>query len=507
MRSIYIDSSVPENETKKTYNFPEFIMMENAAVALENAVMSFNSDFDFNVIILCGSGNNGGDGYALARRIYGKVNDVVVYSFNEPKTTEAIIQKKMVQSLGVKIEDANFFEKQRIFLKSNKTVIVDCIYGTGFHGQFNEQVSEYISFFNNQNCFRLACDIPSGIDKNGNIESKDNNGKILAFSAHKTVTMGALKVALFSDKAKDFVGIIETADLGVAGSVFESGNVPDCYLIEEKDVKLPVREKKSAHKGNFGHTAIVLGEKQGAGIIAGTAALRIGTGLVSLVETENSSQQFMMNPELMIAKSFPEKTNAILLGSGFGRDFSGNAFSKITEYIFSMQMPAVVFDADFFYCERIADIIKKLNGNKNSKVILTPHPKEFVQLLKITMPDEKRIADSDEKSIIENRFEFACLFAKRFPNITLISKGANTIICSEKEIYIYDNGSVALAKAGSGDVLAGLCTGLLSQGYSQKDAAIAAVWLQGKASQQFAFNYECTPLTLIEKLKLSNSND
>lgn len=112
-----------------------------------------------------------------------------------------------------------------------------------------------------------------------------------------------------------------------------------------------------------------------------------------------------------------------------------------------------------------------------------------------------------KKTIIENRFEFACLFAKRFPNITLISKGANTIICSEKEIYIYDNGSVALAKAGSGDVLAGLCTGLLSQGYSQKDAAIAAVWLQGKASQQFAFNYECTPLTLIEKLKLSNSND
>ena len=219
MRSIYIDSSVPENETKKTYNFPEFIMMENAAVALENAVMSFNSDFDFNVIILCGSGNNGGDGYALARRIYGKVNDVVVYSFNEPKTTEAIIQKKMVQSLGVKIEDANFFEEQRISLKSNKTVIVDCIYGTGFHGQFNEQVSEYISFFNNQNCFRLACDIPSGIDKNGNIESKDINGKILAFSAHKTVTMGALKVALFSDKAKDFVGIIETGDLGVAGSV------------------------------------------------------------------------------------------------------------------------------------------------------------------------------------------------------------------------------------------------------------------------------------------------
>ena len=125
MRSIYIDSSVPENETKKIYNFPEFIMMENAAVALENAVMSFNSDFDFNVIILCGSGNNGGDGYALARRIYGKVNDVVVYSFNEPKTTEAIIQKKMVQSLGVKIEDANFFEEQRISLKSNKTVIVD----------------------------------------------------------------------------------------------------------------------------------------------------------------------------------------------------------------------------------------------------------------------------------------------------------------------------------------------------------------------------------------------
>lgn len=498
MKAVYLDSSIPEKKAKEKYRFPEFIMMENAAMALESALWEISEKQIDSAIILCGTGNNGGDGYALARRIYKKIPFVQVVSFGEPRTSEAALQKIMALSVGADVVDYEEFQKKDV---SEKTVVVDCIYGTGFHGELKPGVAEIIDFYNGQNCFRLACDIPSGINRNGIICTKDENGNPVAFCGHKTVTMGALKTALYSDMAKDFTGSVEVCQLGISDTVFESCGIPDAQLIEECDIKLPVRQKKSSHKGNFGHAAVVLGEKQGAGIIAGTAALRIGTGLVSLVETENSSQQFMMNPELMIAKSFPEKTTAVLFGSGFGRNFSGKDFRKAMDYIFSMKNPAAVLDADFFYCNEIAAILKKLNSSETAKVILTPHPKELVQLLKITMSDEKKITDSDEKIIIENRFEFACLFAKRFPNITLISKGANTIICSEGKVFICDAGSVALAKAGSGDVLAGMCAGLLAQGYSAKDAAITAVYAHGKAGAGFANNWECTPLQLIEKLQ------
>lgn len=503
MRSIYLDSSVPEKIAKEKYSFPEFIMMENAAMALEAVVMNWNSENIKSVIILCGTGNNGGDGYALARRIYKKLPFIQIISFGEPKTSEAVIQKKMASSLGIKIWNYSDFQKKDI---SKETLVVDCIYGTGFHGELKSEVAEYIDFYNKQNCLRLACDIPSGIDIAGHVLSKNKNGEALAFFADKTVTMGALKLALFSDKAKDFVGAIKSAELGISDCVFEECHVSDCYLIEEKDVKLPVREKKSAHKGNFGHTSVIIGEKPGAGIIAGTAALKIGSGLVTLVEEKDESHQFLMNPELMISNNLPEKTSSILLGSGYGKDFTGINFNKVLDYIKSLQVPAVVFDADFFYYGKIYDVLTELNSKEKSNVILTPHPKELACLLKATMPDVKEIADYDEKAIIENRFEFACLFAKRFPNITLIAKGANTVICAEGNAYIYDAGSVALAKAGSGDVLAGLCAGLLAQGYSSKDAAITAVWLQGTASQRFAYNYECTPLTLIEKISENQAN-
>ena len=507
MKAVYINSGIVEKEAKSRFCFPENIMMENAAAALEKEVLISSPEI---VLILCGAGNNGGDGYVLSRRIYGKVKNVFVVAFGEPKTEEAVLQRKMAFSVGVKIfkETEWFSGFWKTYEFSASDVIVDCIFGTGFHGGLPENVMAALEWCNGLDVVRVACDVPSG----------------MKFIARKTVTMGALKKILYEDSAKDFVGEVVVADLGISSSVFESCAEPDAYLIEENDVKFPFRTKKSVHKGDFGHACVVLGEKLGAGIIAGTAALRFGAGFVSVLKNRFAAQDFAMSPELMVSEEFPEKTTAVLLGSGLGcSENAENLVQKTVDFVCRMKNPAVVLDADFFYSRNLSSILEKLNSLPDARVILTPHPKELCELvnslnLKLekqellhekllpqTEKNEKNEKDAGLEKIslsevVKNRFEFSADFFKKFPNLTLIAKGADTYIFSEKSAFICDKGTNSLAKAGSGDVLAGLCVSLLAQGYSAKDAAVTSVYAHAAAGAKFEYNFECTPLELIKKL-------
>lgn len=500
MKAVYVNSGIPEKEAKKRFCFPENIMMENAAAALEKYVLISSPE---TVLVLCGAGNNGGDGYALSRRIFGKVKNLFVIAFAEPKTEEAILQRKIAISVGVKIFNAVewFVDFGKTLEFSASDVIVDCVYGTGFHGELPEDVKAALDWCNGQAAVRVACDVPSG----------------MKFAAYKTVTMGALKKNLYDDSAKDFVGEITVADLGISSSVFESCAKPDAYIIEENDVKFPVRTKKSVHKGDFGHVCVVLGEKLGAGIIAGTAALRFGAGFVSVLKNEFAGQNFAMSPELMVSENFPEKTSAVLLGSGLGRSENAEKLvQKTVDFVCAMKNPAVVLDADFFYSRNLTSILEKLNSLPGARVILTPHPKELCELVNaLNLKLEKQEFSDEQKSqteesaeqkkillpeVVKNRFEFAAEFSKKFPNLTLIAKGANTYIFSEKTAFICDKGTNSLAKAGSGDVLAGLCVSLLAQGYSAKNAALTSVYAHAVASSKFEYNFECAPLNLIEKI-------
>lgn len=493
MKAVYINSAIPEKESKRRFCFPENIMMENAAAALEKEVLAQNPE---SVLVLCGTGNNGGDGYALSRRIFGKVKNLFVAAFGEPKTEESALQRKMCLAVGIKIfTESEWNEISARFPDfSAGDVIVDCIYGTGFHGELPQNVRAALEWANVQPAAHIACDVPSG----------------MKFAADKTVTMGALKKILYEDRSKDFVGEIVTAELGISSEVFESCAAPDAYIIEENDVKLPLRTKKSVHKGDFGHVCVVLGEKAGAGIIAGTAALRFGAGFATVLQNEFSARNFAMSPELMVSESFPEKTTAVLLGSGLGRsEEAENLVQKTLDFVFQMQNPAVVLDADFFYSRNLTFALDKLNSLKNARVILTPHPKELCALvnalnLKIeNLPPEKNEESGGKYSlsdVVNFRFEFGKAFSVKFPNITLVAKGANTYIFSGKKAFICDKGENSLAKAGSGDVLAGLCAALLAQGYSARDAALTAVYAHASASKKFEYNFECTPFGLIGRI-------
>lgn len=484
MKAIYKNSAIPEREAKINFHISESIMMENAAIGLQKVIENLAHEMgtEVKVLIVCGNGNNGGDGYALARRLFGFVK-VSVIAIAEPKTFEAIQQKKMAQAVGVEI--TNLAENSLIRLAgmivSSANIIVDCIYGTGFHGKMPESSEKLIKLLNASSAIRIACDVPSGIDLGGNCSS-------IVFKADYTVTMGALKSLFFEDSVKDFVGQISVTNLGISSQIFEKSTKPDAFLIEAKDIKLPLRKKKSTHKGLFGHTVVVAGEKSGAAIMASTAAMNFGSGLTSILKTQNSNlEQFKISPELMITDKIPTKTTAIVLGSGLGK-FTEKICNDFLTWFFAAKNPSCVLDADIFNFPKFDDFLTKLNSVQNAKIVLTPHLKELERLL------EKLSLKTPEELVL------------KFENVVLIAKSANTKIYYQDKVFICADGSQNLSKGGSGDVLAGMISSLLSQKYSILDACISAVETHALISKNYGEeDYTFSPSKLIELIKSSSN--
>ena len=350
----------------------------------------------------------------------------------------------------------------------NADCIIDGIFGSGLNKALSSEICEILSLANSAKSLKIAVDIPSGIDKSGCILGA-------AFCADLTIAMGALKLALFSDGAKDYVGRIKVANLGISRSNFEGRS--EYFLLQKSDLKLPLRRKQNTNKGDFGHTYVVSGQMSGAAQMAALAAHAIGSGLVSVV----SDEPLNLSPILMQKSSF-DAARVVVCGCGLGE-------RKID--LAALRDKSCVIDADLCYKREILSLL-----NANSNLILTPHPKEFCSLLKIA-----GIADISVRELQERRFELAQAWSDKFSGV-LVLKGANTLIAQAGIIYVCDKGSAALAKGGSGDVLAGLIGGLLAQGYSPLKASICGVLAHALAARAFAKNsYALSPLDLIEEVK------
>lgn len=350
----------------------------------------------------------------------------------------------------------------------NADCIIDGIFGSGLNKALSSEICEILSLANSSKSLKIAVDIPSGIDKFGRILGG-------AFCADLTIAMGALKLALFSDGAKDQVGRIKVANLGISRSNFEGRS--EYFLLQKSDLKLPLRRKQNTNKGDFGHTYVVSGQMSGAAQMAALAAHAIGSGLVSVV----SEGSLNLSPILMQKSSF-DAARVVVCGCGLGE-------RKID--LAALRDKSCVIDADLCYEREILSLL-----DANSNLILTPHPKEFCSLLKIA-----GIADLSVSELQERRFELARAWSEKFSGV-LVLKGANTLIAQAGIIYVCDKGSAALAKGGSGDVLAGLIGGLLAQGYPPLQASICGVLAHALAARAFAKNsYALNPLDLIEEVK------
>ena len=498
MQNIYNDVRVLDANCRQVYGLTEDIMMENAACALEQAVrkrLSQLSNKNVPIYILTGSGNNGADGYALLRRLTGTCT-VYALALSEPKSSLCIEQKKRALLCGAQVLDDSHVNS----LVSADGIIVDCVFGCGFHGALDEHIASSISKANESASYRIACDVPTGITQDGTIERG-------AFCADETICMGALKLSLISDVAKDYVGHISVQNLGLNRTLFESTEKPLAYLLEESDLHLPLRTKNNVHKGSFGHAVCVAGSKPGAAVIASCAALRFGAGLVTLcgsvqngqhlsldADGITSSQNMSVPYDLMCSESFPQNTTALALGMGLGHD--KELVQKNIQYLEEHPTVACVLDADICYEQNIVDFLKKASLS-HRKVVLTPHPKEFAALLKVCGLGEYTVAQ-----VVQNRIALVKEFCALFKNIVLVLKGANVVIAVHEEnadckIFINSFGTSALSKGGSGDVLAGMTLALLAQGQTALCAATNASLAHALASRSFSANFALTPFALI----------
>jgi len=531
MQNIYTDTRTLDRAALERFCLTDDILMENAACALEAEVIRAlqkrgRHRKEYRVLIVTGSGDNGGDGWALARRLNGRTVAglpcrPVVFQVLSPKSEACKRQAERARCAGVQIvgdfqnADNHAGNDADIIEGIIADIIVDCLFGNGFHGPLNAESEKLIEAMNKADCFKIACDIPSGIDSKG--------CGTTAFCADITVCMGALKTALFGDFAKNHTGKIITAPLGVSSALFQNGTEPAAFLLEASDMKLPERLLPSVHKGDFGHTAVYTGEKPGAGIIAACAAFRCGAGLVSLVSPagqsapavkagQNALPPYAIPPYLMQSADLPEKTSAVAAGMGFGRNDAQGAAERCTNERRAAELFAVlnekrklscVLDADLFYYEGI----KKLLKARPSGLVLTPHPREFQSLLSLC-----GLGTVSVEQIVENRLELVKDFCSAYQGVVLLLKGANMTIgfCPEKsgkktgrknEVYINTFGMPCLAKGGSGDVLAGLVCAFLAQKYEPLDAAIQSSLLLAASSRLQKSSYSSTPFTLIQSLE------
>ena len=459
MQKIFDEVNSLDKRCYEKFALSEDILMEHAASSMYDFI---ESKFEENksILIVCGSGNNGADGIALARLLHKKY-DVNLYLAKEPKSTMAKIQLQRAKSLDIKIVKEIF----------ETDIIVDCLFGSGLNKQLDTNDTSLLESLNSFNSYKIACDIPSGIDNLGQV-------KTIAFEADTTITMGALKTSLFSDIAKDYVGEIVVANLGVQREVYEIET--NKYLLDESDMKLPFRNKKNAHKGTYGHLNVYVGDKKGAGIISSKAAFGFGVGLVSAISHENLDLPY----HIMQTQNISENCTAIAIGMGLGK-YETNEIREIL----NSKIPKII-DADLFYDKIVLECF-------NQEVVLTPHPKEFVSLLKLC-----DIANITIDELQNNRFLYVEKFCQKYPNVVLLLKGTNVIISQKDKLYVNSFGSAVLSKGGSGDVLSGLIGSLLAQGYKPLDSAITASLSHAIAGRNYSKNnYSLIPSDLVEEVK------
>ena len=432
----------------------ELILQENAAFGVANLVREKLARAS-KIVFLCGGGNNGADAIAAARMLACEYECELFFT-SEKLCQNARIQLQIALSLGVK-------KAQNL---SRAQCYVDGIVGSGLNRELDANLCELIGKINTTDALKIAIDFPSGLDDGGRVRGA-------CFEADFCLSMGALKLGLFSDVAKDYVGVVRAVNLGFDAD-FCRAEAQD-FLLEKSDLRLPFRLKKNVNKGDFGHAFIALGQMSGAGILSALAALNLGAGKVSVVGDARD-----LDPQIMQKTSF-EGASAVGLGMGLGG-------AKL-DFDAICGLPCVI-DADMCYR---ADARK---FTQNACCVFTPHPKEFAALCGVV-----GLGELSTQDVLRDKFDLAREFSLKFAS-TLVLKGANTLIAHSGAIYVCDLGSARLAVAGSGDVLAGAILAYLAQGFSAKDAAINGVLAHALSAAKYHGNdYSLTPRDIIGGFK------
>ena len=437
---------------------PSLVLMERAALQIIETMHKKNISTEKSLIV-CGSGNNGGDGFAVARLLteQGKHADVLFAGKEASLSEECRCQKQIVENMGISV----FTE----FPDEEYTVIIDAVFGVGLCREITGHYKDVIDWMNLQDAEKVAVDIPSGICA--------TTGKILgtAFRADLTVCMACVKLGCELFPGKSYAGESIPVAIGIDPKYF-SNRLDVCYTFDKNDLgKLLPSRMMNSHKGSYGKVLIVAGNEtmSGAACFAAEAALRMGAGLVKVLsDVQNRSVLQTKLPEILFGerKDLKESLNwcdCILFGPGIG---VSEETKEMLEMILEEGTKPLVIDADGLNTISRYD----MEINYPYGLILTPHLMEASRLMACDIMQMK-------EDLCQNAYELA----KKYHCIAVL-KDAATIVAQEGDlVYINQSGNDGMATGGSGDVLAGMITGLLGGGLAAHEAAVHGVYLHGLA--------------------------
>lgn len=468
-------------------------LMEKAGMGCAEEIMK-SLDHSSQIMIVCGPGNNGGDGQVIARILSEKSYSVDVY-FTEPQEKMTLESQKNYELLKETSSLIHFINAENglELLKEGlekATMLIDAIIGIGLVDRpvplYYEELFDLINEFNGE---KIAIDIPSGL--RGDVGLTVGSG----IFADKTMVIQNYKTGCLLNDGPDYTGDTTLIKIGLDEDSIENHK----YYIQEKDISFPKKRKKNTHKYDYGSVAVIAGSKgmSGAGILSIEGALKSGGGLVTCYVPQDTYIQVVSRaPAEALIKTYDcnitaddlekARKKVILIGPGIGR---AKNFSFILESLLGGNMPMVI-DADgIHHLVQVTDALKE----STTPIIITPHFAEFSAL--INVPREE---------ILQDPIGYGQKFAIEY-GVVVVLKGYRTMVFGTNgEIWFNSTGNPGMATGGSGDVLSGMIAGIVGQNVEIFEAAKAGVYYHGKAGDHYAQSYGESTLTarsIIESLK------
>ena len=458
-------------------------LMERAAGLVFNEIHKRLQGAQIPVKIFCGIGNNGGDGLVIGRLLLESGYDVTIYvvNYSDDRSQNFLVNYDRIK---------NMTKKWPVLLKSEADFpeisygdfVVDAIFGVGLNRPLVDWVANLVKHINASGAFVLAVDMPSGLMADADVEDKES-----IIKANFTITFQAPKMAFYMPDTAPFVGDLQIIDIALDREFLkETAGV--AQLISKNEARVLYRPRnRFSHKGTYGHALIIGGSygKIGSVGLTATAALRAGAGLVTIyapkcgyeiLQTLLPEAMVITDPHVEMLTNIEFDLDPEVIGFGVGAGTKEETVAAFKDLLEKFKKP-VVIDADGLnMLSKNTELLKLLPENS----ILTPHPKELERLIGKWKDDFEKLQKIKE-------------FTTRY-NIILVLKGAYTFTVTSGNVYINTSGNPGMATAGSGDVLTGVITALVGQGYKPLEAAVLGVYLHGKAGDLAAaeLSYEST---------------
>lgn len=468
------------------YGIPSLLLMENAGSSVAWFVEdNFGPVEGKQILIACGKGNNGGDGYVAARHLLNQGASVQVVLMASPRElrgdakTNFQILAKLQKAESSHLSIIEYSQRLPRSLRP-PDIIIDALLGTGFSGAVRPPMSNLIAWINEQRVPVIAVDIPSGVDAStGVVES-------VAVEATATVTFGALKVGLLCNHGQDCAGDVLVADIGIPRKVLRSEKLRTLFVeMEDVRAKLP-RRPSTAHKYSVGKVFVLAGSRgfTGAAALTAMAVLRSGAGAILLgtpqsvypilakklteaivVPLPSTEAGTLSTDALSALREKLQWADVVVVGPGLSQHPETQA---VIQHLLLDNRSKMLVDADGL--NALAKMgIAKLRKNLG-ECILTPHSGEFA-----------RLSGVSSEAVERNRVNVARDFATKAGAVVVLKGGPTVTATAEGVVYINSTGNPGMATVGSGDVLSGIIAGLWAQGMEAGDAALAGVFLHGLA--------------------------